>query len=66
MVVASFEVAVDTLMALRINASDIATLFNSISNSSSVPDVISAIVFRYNQEGTRKPPALSKGIWHGQ
>ncbi len=48
--VAAFEVTVDTLMALRINASDIASLFNDISNSSSVPDVISAIVFRYIQE----------------
>ncbi|CAL5229123.1 g12388 [Coccomyxa viridis] len=33
-------------MALRINASDVASLFDTISNSSSVPDVISATVFR--------------------
>ena len=50
MVVAAFEVTVDTLMALRINASDVASLFDTISNSSSVPDVISATVFRYTQK----------------
>ena len=44
--VAAFEVTVDTLMALRINASDVTSLFNGISNSSSVPGVISAIVLR--------------------
>lgn len=43
---APFEVAVDTLMSLRINASDIASLFHNISTSSDIPDVISAVVFR--------------------
>ena len=56
-VVAPFEVTVDTLMALRINASDIATLFSGFSNSSRVPDVISAIVFRYTQKSSNKMPA---------
>lgn len=54
-VVAPFEVTVDTLMALRINASDIATLFSDITNSSRVPSVISAIAFRYTHN---KMPAF--------
>ena len=49
-VVAPFEVVVDTLMSLRINASDIASLFNNISTASDIPDVISAVVFRCASE----------------
>lgn len=45
--VAPFEVRVDTLMSMRINASDIAHLFSNISTSPTTPDVISAVVFRY-------------------
>ena len=50
MVVAPYEVTVDTLMALRINASNIISLFTDISNNSTIPNVISAIVFRYVEE----------------
>ena len=59
--VAAFEVTVDTLMALRINASDVASLFDTISNSSSVPDVISATVFRYTQKDM--PASLTPSVW---
>ena len=48
--VAPYEVTVDTLMALRINASNIISLFTDISNNSTIPNVISAIVFRYVEE----------------
>ena len=50
--IAPFEVAVDTLMSLRINASDIANLFSTVSNASTA-DVISAIVFRCHVSGSR-------------
>ena len=50
--IAPFEVAVDTLMSLRINASDIANLFSTVSNASTA-DVISAIVFRCHVSGNR-------------
>ena len=58
-VVAPFEVAVDTLMALRINASDITNLFRAISNSSTTPDLISAVVFRYAENLGRCMPAAT-------
>ncbi|CAL8464782.1 g4317 [Coccomyxa elongata] len=47
-VVASFELKMDVLMAMQINSSDIDRLFDSISNAStsSQHDVISAVVFR--------------------
>jgi hypothetical protein len=44
-VVAAFELQVDTMTTLTINASDINTMFDSISDSSSL-EVISAVAFR--------------------
>ncbi len=48
-VVASFELKMDVLMAMHINSSDIDRLFDSINNAStsSEYDVISAVVFRF-------------------
>lgn len=43
--VAAFELKVDTMMTLRVNVSDIERMFASISNQTT-PDVISAVIFR--------------------
>ena len=59
-VIAPFEVAVDTLMSLRINATDIANLFSTVSNASTT-DVISAIVFRCHISGSRACSAAGAG-----
>lgn len=59
--VAAFEVQVDTLMSLRINASDIARLFGSINTGRS-SEVISAVVFRcWPQQVEQGAPCLLEG-----
>lgn len=53
-VVASFELKMDVLMAMNINSSDIDRLFESISNASTSlqHEVISAVVFRFGAEAS--------------